>query len=653
MKTDSKKSVSGDTDEGGGARFRQLSGAAGLYSDIVLALIPVVGIIGILSLPSYFRIPLYLQQYIGCIYGLVIGAAFIMIPIRKSFALDRLPWYDLVCSIVAIITGLYVAVFYKTIATDIGMIQTERVILGTAAVFLTLEASRRTVGLPFAVIVIFFLAYALFSPFMPGIFRTKGVTYDTCATYLYLDPQGILGTPLEVATTIVLVFILFGQTITRVGVSKLFNDVAFSLMGRYRGGPAKVAVLASSLFGMISGSAVANVVTTGVFTIPLMKKAGYKPHFAGAVEAVASTGGQIMPPIMGAAAFLMATFLGIPYGKVALAAMIPAILYYLAVFIQVDLRAAKENLRGLPQSELPRIIQVIKESWYLAIPLIVLVYALFFAWMEAETAGLIGVLSALILGFLNRQLGLRGIFTLLRDCGKGLLEVGVTSAGAGIIIGILTITGLAFLFSSILIGLANGNVFLLLVMSAIVASILGMGMTVTAAYLLTVSIGVPALIEVGIPPLLAHFFIFYYAVLSFLTPPVCLAAYAAASIAGANMMKTAFQAMRLGIAAYVVPFIFAYKPALLLQGSVVDIGEACLTAVFGVWFLAMGVEGFLFAILSWWKRIVLMIGGVVLMIPGLLFDAIGIVIVAPVIIIEVLGRLARKRALKITPTGMV
>ncbi|MBI4632790.1 MAG: TRAP transporter permease [Deltaproteobacteria bacterium] len=653
MKKESKRSVSGDTDEGGGARFRELSGYAGLYADIVLALIPVAGIIGILNLPSYFRISLYLQQYIGFIYGLVIGAAFILIPIRKSSALDRLPWYDLVCSVVAIVAGLYVAINYKTIAIDVGMIQTERVILGTAAVLLTLEASRRTVGMPFAVIVIVFLAYALLSPFMPGILRTKGITYDTCATYLYLDPQGILGVPLEVATTIVLVFVLFGQTITRVGVSRLFNDVAFSLMGRFRGGPAKAAVLASSLFGMISGSAVANVVTTGVFTIPLMKKAGYKPYFAGAVEAVASTGGQIMPPIMGAAAFLMATFLGVPYGKVALAAMIPAILYYWAVFIQVDLRAAKENLSGIPQSELPRFFQVLKESWYLAIPLIVLVYALFFASMEAETAGLIGIVAALILGSLNRQLRVKTMFLLLRDCGKGLLEVGVTSAGAGIIIGILTLTGLAYLFSSILIGLANGNVFLLLVMSAIVSSILGMGMTVTAAYLLTVAIGAPALIEVGIPPLLAHFFIFYYAVLSFLTPPVCLAAYAAASIAGANMMKTASQAMRLGIAAYVVPFIFAYKPALLLQGSVVDIGEASLSALLGVTFLAIGLEGFLFTPLFWWKRIVLMIGGLVLMIPGILFDAIGLGIVSPVIIIEALGRIARKRALKEASMEMV
>ena len=247
MKTNGEQSSLEEKDEGGGTRFRQLTGPAKVYSDIVLALVPTIGIIGILNLASYFGIALYLQQYIGCIYGLVIAAAFILIPIRKKSALDKLPWYDLVCSIVAIVTGLYVAVYYKTIAVDIGLIQTERVILGIAAVLLTLEASRRTVGLPFAVIVIVFLVYALLSPFMSGIFRTKGVTYDTCATYLYLDPQGILGMPLEIATTLVLVFILFGQTVTQVGVSKLFNDVAFSLMGRFRGGPAKVAVLASSL----------------------------------------------------------------------------------------------------------------------------------------------------------------------------------------------------------------------------------------------------------------------------------------------------------------------------------------------------------------------------------------------------------------------
>ncbi len=434
-----------------------------------------------------------------------------------------------------------------------------------------------------------------------------------------------------------LVFVLFGQTISNVGVSRLFNDMAFSLMGKYRGGPAKVAVFASSLFGMISGSAVANVATIGVFTIPLMKKAGYKPYFAGAVEAVSGTGGQIMPPIMGAAAFLMATFLNTSYTKVALSALIPATLYYLAVFIQVDLRAAKEGLQGLPPAEIPSFRRVLQDNWLFSIPFLVLIYTLFIAWMPEEKAGLISILSAIVLGFLmikRTHMSLKRVVLIFRDCGRSLLEIGVTSAGAGLIIGILTITGLAFSFSSLLIGLAKGNVFLLLVLSAIVSSILGMGMTVTAAYLLTVMIGAPALIEMGISPLLAHFFIFYFAVLSFLTPPVCLAAYAAASLAGASMTKTAFQAMKLGIAAYIVPFIFAYKPALLLQGGIPEVLEAVIMAIIGISLVAVGIEAFLFRPLVWWKRIILIVGGVIIMIPGLIFDLVGLCLAAPIIILE-------------------
>ena len=311
-----------------------------------------------------------------------------------------------------------------------------------------------------------------------------------------------------------------------------------AFMGRFRGGPAKVAVVASSLFGMISGSAVANVATIGVFTIPLMKKAGYKPYFAAAVEAVSSTGGAIMPPIMGAAAFIMATFLGIPYSKVALAAAIPAIFYYVAVFIQVDLRAARENLKGMPKEELPKFWNVLKKNWPFSIPFLVLVYTLFVMWMEAEIAGLISIIVTVLLGFLLRGrtgMDLKKLLWMFRDAGKGLLEVGVTCAGAGLIIGVLSITGLAFMFSAFLISMAKGNVFLLLLLSAIGAGILGCGMPVTAVYLLMVVLTAPALVEMGISPLLAHFFVFYYGVLSFLTPPVCLAAYAAASIAGSNM----------------------------------------------------------------------------------------------------------------------
>lgn len=636
-----------DIKEEGGSRFRQLKGVEKIYADTLLILMPVVGIIGILNIPAYFRFTIHLQQFIAFIFGLVLSASFVLIPAKKGKNKDHIPWYDLIFSIIMIVGGLYIAINYQSIMVDVGITMLHRVVLGILAVLLTIEAARRIVGLPFVVIIVVFLVYALFASHCPGEFQTKSISVQDLATYLYLDPQGLLGIPMEVAATTVLVFLLFGQTISSVGVSRLFNDLAFALMGKYRGGPAKVAVFASSLFGMVSGNAVANVATIGVFTIPLMKKAGYKPYFAGAVEAVSGTGGQIMPPIMGAAAFIMATYIGVPYATVALSAMIPAILYYLAIFIQIDLRAAKENLSGLPKEELPTVKRVLRENWPFVIPFCVLVYTLFIMWMEAEPAGLLSALVTIILGFILKKrtkMEFKKILSILRDTGQGILEIGVASAGAGIIIGILSITGLAFTFSSVLVSLAKGNLFLLLLLSAICASILGMGMTVTAAYLLTAVLAAPALVALGISPLLAHFFVFYYGVLSFLTPPVCLAAYAAASLAGANMIQTAFQAMRLGVAAYIVPFIFAYKPALLLIGSPMNIVEGCITALIGISFIAIGFEGFLFRSLQMWKRGVFIMGGLILMVPGLAFDAIGLALILPIFLMELRVKIGKGRA---------
>ncbi len=620
-----------------GPSYRQLKGNSKLYGDVIFGLIPIMGIIGIINLPSYFGISTYLQQYIGFIFGLIIASCFVITPVKKGLSMDKLPWYDLILSMIALMTGLYIAVNYKTITVDIGLMMPERVVLGTFAVLLTMEASRRVVGLPFVGIILFFIIYALTASHFPGGLRTKSVSFQNLATFLYLDPQGLLGTALEVATTIVLIFVFFGQTISSVGISKLFNDLAMSVMGRFRGGPAKVAVVASSLFGMISGSAVANVATIGVFTIPLMKKAGYKPYFAAAVEAVSSTGGAIMPPIMGAAAFIMATFLGIPYSKVALAAVIPAIFYYLAVFIQVDLRAVKDNLKGMPKEELPRFWNVLKKNWLFSIPFLVLVYTLFVMWMEAEIAGLISIIATVLLGFILRRrtgMNIEKLVWMFRDGGKSLLEVGVTCAGAGLIIGVLSITGLAFTFSAFLISMAKGSVFLLLLFSAIGASILGCGMPVTAVYLLMVVLAAPALVEMGISPLLAHFFVFYYGVLSFLTPPVCLAAYAAASIAGSNMAQTGFQAMKLGVAAYLVPFVFAYRPGLILEGNVVQVMQACIATGLAISLIAIAVEGYLFRPLGLWKRISFFAGALSLMYPSTMTDFAGILIALPALLIE-------------------
>ncbi|MCK9364941.1 MAG: TRAP transporter fused permease subunit [Syntrophales bacterium] len=625
-------------EEKSGNSFRQLTGITKIFADIILTLMPIIGITGVLDLPSYFHITIHSSQYVALIFGLVLASAFLIAPAGKAQVVDnRLPWYDLVFAIISVAAGLYVAINYQAIMVDVGIVMTHRIVLGVCTVLLTIEASRRIVGLPFILIIIFFLFYALFSSYFPGDMATKSISYGNLAVYLYLDPQGIIGLPMEISASLVLVYLLFGQAINSVGVNRLFNDLAFALLGKYRGGPAKVAVLSSALFGMISGSAVANVATTGVFTIPLMKKTGYKAYFAGAVEAVASTGGQIMPPIMGASAFIMATFIGEPYAAIALAAVIPAILYYLSVFIQIDLRAGKDKLVGFPESELPKLRQVLKDNWPFTIPFLVLVYTLFVMWMEAETAGILSAFVTVILGFvLSKRTGftLGKIVTIFRDSGRALLEVGVAAAGAGIIIGVLSITGLAYTFSSVLVHLAGGNMFLLFLLAAVGATILGMGMTVVASYLLMVVLVAPALTAMGVPPLLAHFFVFYYGVLSFLTPPVCLAAYAAASIAGANMMQTAVQSMKLGIAAYLVPFFFIYRPGLLLMGKPADIIQACIVATIGVCFFSIGLEGFLFRNLQPWKRAFIITGGLFLFSPGLITDAIGLCLGFPIIFFE-------------------
>jgi TRAP transporter 4TM/12TM fusion protein len=478
--------------------------------------------------------------------------------------------------------------------------------------------------------------YALFTFLFPGRLYGKGVTWPRLATFLYLDPQGILGIAIEVAATVVFAFVFFGQALFRTGGGEFFTDSAMALMGHFRGGPAKVAVLASSLFGTISGSAVANVVTTGSVTIPLMKKTGYPPHFAGAVEATASSGGQIMPPVMGAAAFIMATFLGISYAKVAISAAIPAILYYLAVFIQVDLEAAKNGLRGLPSNLLPKLLVVFRKGWPFFIPLSVLIYTLFILRVEADKAGLYTTASVFLICCIRREnrLNLKKIARILKETGEGMLEIGVISSAAGLIIGIVSLTGLGFTFSQVLVNLAGGSTLLLLILGAVGAIILGMGMTVTAAYILMVILIAPALIQLGVAPLNAHMFVFYFAVMSFLTPPICLAVYAAASLAGADMMKTAFQAIKLGIAAYIVPFLFAYHPSLLLQGNIIEVIHAVITAIIGISLVAIGIEGFLFRKLNWVKRVLLILGGLGCMIPGWRSDLIGLVMGIPIIFWE-------------------
>jgi TRAP transporter 4TM/12TM fusion protein len=617
-------------------RFRRPAGIPGCWKDLLLLLVPLIGVISILNLPVYMGLTFFIQQYFAVFFGLLMALVFVLVPFRKGAPMDRLPWYDLIFSVLGLISGIYLALFYKEIVVELGLLVPHRIVLGTITVILILEASRRVLGWPFLTIVLLFIFYALFSYLFPGGLYGKGVSWSRLATFLYLDPQGILGIAIEVSATIVFAFVFFGQALFRTGGGEFFTDSAMVLMGRYRGGPAKVAVLASSLFGTISGSAVANVVTTGSVTIPLMKKTGYPPFFAGAVEATASSGGQIMPPVMGAAAFLMATFLGIPYAQVAISAIIPAVLYYLAVFIQVDLEAGRNGLRGLPSDELPRIRVVFRKGWPFFIPLFILIWALFIALIEPDKAGLYTTASVFLIAFLRKgnRLSPRGLLNILKETGEGMLEVGVVCAAAGVIIGIVSLTGLGFTFSQTLVNLAGGSTLILLVLGAVGAMILGMGMTVTAAYILMVILIAPALIQLGMAPLNAHMFVFYFAVMSFLTPPICLAVYAAASLAGADMMKTAYQAIKLAVGAYIVPFLFAYHPSLLFQGAILEIIHSVMTAMIGISLVAIGVEGYLFRELHWVKRIFLILGGLGCMIPGWRSDVVGLVIGLPIVLWE-------------------
>jgi TRAP transporter 4TM/12TM fusion protein len=499
----------------------------------------------------------------------------------------------------------------------IGIITPDRVILGGIAILVVIEAVRRMTGMVLAILGILFILYAGFNAHVPGVLGGKVIPWDYLVNYLFLDTNALLGTPMSVTATVVLPFILFGCILQAVGGGAFLVDFAMALFGRFRGGPAKMAVLTSSLFGTISGSAVANVVVTGSVTIPLMKGTGYRPKVAGAVEAVASTGGQLMPPVMGAAAFVIADFTGIPYPQIALAAIIPSVLYYIGVFIQVDLEAGKMGLKGLPRDQLPRLKAVLKKSYLFAVPLLVLVYALFVLNMEVGKSALIASLSCLIMSLFSRQTCTRPAWLLdaLRQTGRGMLELTTVVAMAGLIIGVVTYTGASFVIPLVLGKLAGGNLFVLMAIVAVAALILGMGMPTVAVYILLSLLLAPALIQLGVPILAAHMYIMYWGMLSAITPPVALAAFAAGALAGASPMRTGYSAMRIGILVYIVPILFVLGPALLLIGSPVEIVISCVTAIAGSFMIGVAAVGYLFRSLSGPFRLLIGLAGLGLLIP--------------------------------------
>jgi TRAP transporter 4TM/12TM fusion protein len=589
-----------------------------------------------------FGFILFNEQGLAIILALSLALIFIRIPARRGTPRTTIPWYDVAAAAAGFIMGAYLAVQYPVLIDEAFYRRTESFTIGIVLIPLTIEALRRTAGWSFTVIVVTFLLYALFGDVIPGKLQARTKDLYHLVAYLTTDPVAMFGIPMTIICTIVVMFIFFGQLLLRSGASEWFTDIAAALTGHRRGGAAKISVVGSSLFGMISGSAVSNVATTGVITIPLMKQSGYEPKVAGAIEAVSSTGGQIMPPIMGAAAFLMAEFLQISYAEVVLAALIPAVLYYVAVFIYADLEAARKNIAPMPADKIPPLSRALKEGWFFAIPIGVLIYTLF--WLNrtpeqsALWASLTVVLVNLAFGYKGRRLKPIDVFDAVCNTGLVVVDIVVVGAMAGIIIGIIDVTGLGFGLTYILVLLGEHSLLLLLALTALVCIVLGMGMPTTAIYLLVATLAVAPLIKLGINPLAAHLFVFYFGLVSLITPPVAIAAFVAANLAGSQPMETAVQAIRLGWTALVVPVMFVLSPNLIMQGQPLNIAIAVVTAFAGVWIATAGILGYLFRPMHGIVRIACIVAGIALMVPNQAFaGAVYVEIVGLILGIAVVG----------------
>jgi TRAP transporter 4TM/12TM fusion protein len=515
------------------------------------------------------------------------------------------------------------------------------IVLGSVFMLLVLEATRRVIGLALPITAVCFVAYALFF---------ADVRPQSVIEINYLTTEGIFGIPLSVSATYVILFILFGAFVERSGTGKLFMDFALSLTGHAVGGPAKVAVITSGMFGTISGSAVANVMTTGTFTIPMMKRLGYRPAFAGAVEAVASTGGQIMPPIMGAAAFVMAEFLGISYLTVAGYALIPALLYYLAVYFAVHFEARRTGMKGLPREELPRLWPVLKERGHLFIPLLIIVSVLI-AGYSAPYAALLGIVSVVPVAFMRKstrpQVNFKMVVEALEYGARNTLAIATACACAGIVIGAIAQTGLGLTFTSLVLTVAQQNLIPALMLTMLAGIILGMGLPTTPAYIIQVALLVPALAKLGILPESAHLFVFYFAILSAITPPVAMAVYAATGISQSRLWQTGWAAVKLGATGYIVPFMFAFAPSLLMIGPWMQVGQAVVTALLGVTCLAGSLHGYYICRTATWERVLLFAAALALIKPGWITDLVGLALLIVVATSQLLFKSRTGRAARV------
>jgi TRAP transporter 4TM/12TM fusion protein len=553
---------------------------------------------------------LFAEQFAAAAYGIGLALTFL------RFKVWKLDWVLAVASL-----GLlgYLTVRFPALTAIAGSVNLETMTISVGITALTVEATRRTIGWSLVVILLALAGYVLIGHLVPGQLQTREVEVGQLLGYLNLDNNGLLGVVLQITVIVIIPFVLMGQLLMRSGGSNFFNDAAIALMGRYRGGAAKMAVFGSSLFGMISGIAAANTVAVGIVTIPLMKRSGMSPRLAGAVEACASNGGQLMPPVMGAVAFVMADFLQIPYKDVAIAAILPSVMYYAALFIQSDLEAARYGFGKVEQAKIPRIGKVLAKGWLFIVPFAVLIYTMFWLNLEPEYSAMAASAAIVVLGFAfgydGHRMKLRELWHSVVETAGGLCEILVISAAAGFIMGLFQVSGLAFAFAAYLVELGGQSLIMLLVLAAVVSIILGMGLPTIGVYVMLAVLVAPALVKVGVPPLAAHLFILYFGMMSLITPPVAPAAYVAAAIAQAPSMATGWTAMRFGWASYIVPFLFVYSPAILMQGSLIDIVAVSVTSLFGIWLVCAAMTGYFVRTMSWGLRAAFAVTGIMLLSP--------------------------------------
>lgn len=588
-----------------------LEGLAGTL--IVLLSIAYAG-----DIHRYLGLSIYDAQLLAA--GLTLALTTGFLAIARRAAGGMLCVLALMAAAVTFGVGGYLSVDYISITMEAPYLPMWLMLLSGALLGSLLLNIVPSVGYGVLAVVLVFIAYGLFGHLMPGAFRSRETLPSELLIYLATDANGMLGTALKVAVVIVIPYLLFGKLLSACGAANFFNDGALALMGRFRGGPAKVAVTASSLFGSISGNAVGNVVGTGVVTIPMMKRAGFKPAYAGAVEATASTGGQLVPPVMGAAAFIMADMIQVDYVNIMLAALPAAILYYVAIFINVDLRAGRRNLLAVPREEIPSGWRVLKAGWHFLIPFAVLFYALFALNMRPERAAVIATVALLfasfVFGYKGERMKVREIIPLIADTGRSALDLIIVCAAAGIIIGVLNISGLAFNLTLNIVAASGNSVIVLAVITALISVVLGMGMPTVGVYILLATLVAPALVEVGVPVIAAHLFVFYFGLLSMITPPVALASFAAANIAGASSWATSMESMKLAWPAYIVPFLFIFTPALTFDGTWQQILWTLGTAILGIYMVTAAIVGFFRRSIDIGERAVIGVAGLLALLPA-------------------------------------